>query len=227
MTAPITSLQALAERLTAKRDELAADLDGARAVLDAEPIASYPEESATRRAAVALAHDAATGGDTLAGVKDEINRERDAVARAIAADQKSRDAARKAIPRREADLVEVEAQLAEVDRLIRGEVAQAGKALLAQSEAAFRNAIAAVVDAAARRTAALALANDDSSIESARSVGRFTLSLPTMGLSVHDIEGAHHVGSGELRVDREASGRLAGRVYAELRAAILAGEVTP
>jgi hypothetical protein len=220
MTA-ITKLTALAETLGAKRSELAAELDEARAILEAEPTPPYDEEAARRRGAVALAQDAADGGSRLAEVKAAINAERQAIERAQAAEIKAQDAARKTVAKREADIVELDVQLGEVDRLIRGEIAKAGRVFLEQSEADFRSAVAALIDAAARRTAALALANDDAEHESARSVGRFALSLPTMGLSFHDIEGAHHVGSAELRVDKEASGHLATAAYNAMKAQIL------
>jgi hypothetical protein len=221
MTA-ITKLKTLADNLTAKRAELTADLAAARATLEAPPPEPFDEEAARRRGAVALAQDAADGGERLAAVKAEINAERDAVNRAIAADTKARDEARKTAAKREADLVEIDAQLLEVDRLLRAEVAKAGRRLLEEVEAEYRAAIAAVVDAAARRTAALALANDDAPYESARSVGRFALSLPTLGIEI-DIPGASTFGNSELRVDREAAGRLASQAHAEMRARILGG----
>ena len=223
MTAPVVKLTTLSETLAAKRSELAAELDEARAVLEVEPTPPFDEEAARRRGAVALAQDAADGGSRLAEVKAAINAERQAIERAQAAEIKAQDAARKTVAKREADVAEIDTQLQELDRLIRSEIAKAGRELLAQSEADYRAAIESLVDAASRRTAALALANDDAPFESARSVGRFTLSLPTMGLEFHDIEGAHHFGSGELRVDKEASGRLATAAYAQMKAQILGG----
>lgn len=221
MTA-ITKLKTLAENLTAKRTEMAADLEAARATLGAPVPEPFDEEAARRRGAVALAQDAADGGERLATVKAEINAEREAVNRAIAADTKARDEARKTAAKREADLVEIDAQLLEVDRLLRTEVARTGRTLLAEVEDAYRSAIVAVVDAAARRAAAQALANDNSGHESSRAPRSFAMSLPTLGLSIN-VPGATMFGNNELRVDREAAGRLAYKAHAEMRARILGG----
>jgi hypothetical protein len=218
-------LEALADSLRARRDELQSKLEAAQAVLDAPIPESFDEQAAVRRAAVALAHDAATGETTLAAVKAAINAERQAVERSRAADTQARAEAQKVLARAGADVLELAAQLAETDKLVRLEVQRLARDL-PDPRQAFVAHLVGLVDALARQSAIVALSNDASDIEPSRTVQGFEITLPVPDSRLLDganLPGAWLGRANAVHVDRYEGARLASEAYQSLRRQLIEG----
>lgn len=216
-------LAELLSTLTTARDQAQADLDAAQQVLAAEPPAPFDEAEALRRGAVARAQDAADGGSRLATVAAEIGKERQAVERALAADRDARDAARRTVAKRQADLAQLTADIEETDRLIRLEVQRAARLMLDEPREAYVAHLVGLVEALARHSALVALANDASDIPSARVPPGFELSVPRGLIRDADIPAAWQGRVGEVHVDRYEGARLASEAYQSLRKQLIEG----